>query len=153
MAHPKKISGYSDLMLRIAEQLGRRERVEIRGPLKKPLEGLRFSFYGFRKAVEREHAEVLFPNLNRVSVRIEAQRAEGAGNDHSEWVLIFEDIDETPMAKLVESALRNVPPIPIPLEQPTTIIVPSTRGEPTMPSPKPSTHSEDIIEQLYGKKK
>ena len=151
MPHPKKISAYSQTIIDIANALVQGKTVVLRNPIKRSLENMRFSFYGFRKAVEHEHAEGLFPNLNRINVRLFAEQGKRHANDHAEWVLVFEDIDKTPDALMVRNALAEIGVAPVEPPPQVVSMPPSMPpiAEPLNPLPEPES---DIALGLYGGK-
>lgn len=142
MPRSRKVSDYPQYVLDIATSLTNGEKVEIRNPIKRSLENIRFAFYGFRKAVERENARDMFPNLHRVEVRIYAERGQGAASDHAEWVLAFEDADQTPLAQSVRKAL-GFPKATIPTAHITPLSL-----QPTEEIKRKTTN--DIFEELLN---
>lgn len=139
MPKPLSVSGYPKHILDIADKIGKGENVTIKDFRKDVLSAMRFDFYGFRKAVEREEAEKMFPNLKSITVSIKPSPPH--------WVLSFENMDTTYAAMLVAEQLGTS------IETQFSPEVQTPIAEEKIEVPKSSPHIEDIVERLYGKKK
>jgi hypothetical protein len=138
MPKPLSVSGYPQHILTIAERIGRGEQVEFRDASKVPLSAIRFDFYGFRKAVEREQLGPIFPKLKAITITLKPE--------YGQWVLRFEDMDATYAATLVNSQLGIEPRASAPTSG-------DSPPEEPRAEPRTSTESERLIEELYGPKR
>ena len=100
MSKPKQIESYPPQILELAMEVASGKTVSIKNPSKKILESLRFSFYGFRKAVAYEKAEAVYPKLNQITVMLNP-----CGK---EWELLFMHVDMTPAAQALQQALSEM---------------------------------------------
>lgn len=69
---PIQIKRYPDYMIQIAAKCG--EPVEITLDTEKAARALRFDFYGLRRAIEREGAEMQFPDFMRATLLVRGNK-------------------------------------------------------------------------------